>query len=186
MFLAAQKSTIDRINDPWFPEQTYPCRVRPFRRGELAPVDSVFAGLSLQSRLQRFHTGVVRLSDRARHALADVDGRQHIALVAEISVARRWTPIGLTRLHAVAPGRAEAAIEIVDAWQGCGVGKRLLYELRAAALAAGYAEITAVILPGNRLAAALLHSVFPHATFREEDHQIRYVIPLRSHRQVAV
>jgi GNAT superfamily N-acetyltransferase len=43
-------------------------------------------------------------------------------------------------------GGAEVAFEVVDAWQGRGIGRRLLTALRHRAAALGYSQIVAVAL----------------------------------------
>ncbi|HWN29191.1 MAG TPA: hypothetical protein VNP37_19660, partial [Actinomycetospora sp.] len=95
--------------------------VRELGPGEQQVLDVVFAGLSDQSRYLRFHSPVPRLVPAVRRALAAVDGHRHVALVA---VAGR-EPIGIARCIDLGSGRAELAVEVVDAWHGRGVGTLL-------------------------------------------------------------
>src|SRR5215207_1169856 len=122
-----------------------PVHVRELRTGEYHPVDAVFAGLSPESRYLRFHAGLPRLSDTMRNALVAVDGRRHVALVAESQPGAE--PVGIARFVATAPDQAELAIAVVDAWQHCGVGRRLLIELRRRAERSGFRELTALVMP---------------------------------------
>ena len=101
--------------------------VRPLRRDEGAVLDTVFAGLSPQSRYLRFHSPIPQLAAPVRRALLAVDGRDHVALVA----MARGEPVGIARLirDRLRPDEAEVAFEVVDAWQRRGVGRLLLTAL---------------------------------------------------------
>lgn len=134
-----------------------PVRIRPLRPGEHAPVDAVFAGLSPQSRYLRFHAGTPHLPDSLRKSLVAVDGCRHVALVAE---APEGEPVGIARFVATGADRAELAVAVVDAWQGRGVGRRLLEALRDRAAHLGYRELTALVLPENDKVLRLLRGVF--------------------------
>ncbi len=139
-------------------------RIRHLQPGEYGPVDAVFAGLSARSRYLRFHSGVPYLSEPSRQALVAVDGARHVALVAEVASRSGRQPVGIARFVATGPQRAEVAFEVVDAWHGRGVGRRLLTELREWAVRLDYRELTALVLPENRAALQLLHRAFPATT----------------------
>lgn len=141
-------------------------RIRALAHGEDGPLRAVFAGMSERSRYQRFHTAVPRLTSPMQRLLTDVDGRRHVALVAETAGADGWTPVGLGRVIATGDGVAEVAFEVVDAWHGRGVGRRLLTALRHRAADLGHRRIVALVLAENRRAAALMRSVFPEITAR--------------------
>ena len=135
-------------------------RVRPLRRDEGAPLDAVFAGLSPESRYLRFHSPVHRLTTPLRRALLDVDGCRHVALVAE---SPRGEAVGIARLvrDARQKEQAEVAFEVVDAWQGRGVGRLLLTALVEEAARIGVSRVHARVLTGNANALALVRAVFP-------------------------
>ena len=134
--------------------------VRLLRRAEGAVLDTVFAGLSPQSRHLRFHSPVPRLTAPVRRALLAVDGWDHVALVA---VSGRGEPVGIARLirDPVRSHEAEIAFEVVDAWQGRGVGRLLLTALAERATDVGVRRVRALVLPANAAAFAVLRSVFP-------------------------
>jgi acetyltransferase len=46
-------------------------------------------------------------------------------------------------------GAAEVAVEVDDAWQGCGIGRRLISELAARARTAGFARLLAYVSTDN-------------------------------------
>jgi len=99
----------------------------------------VFAGLTTLSRFRRFHGAMPRMSATVRARLAAVDGRGHIAVAAFVD----GEPAGIARLVAVGPGRADLAVEVVDARQGRGMGARLVREVVAIGRARGISEVVA-------------------------------------------
>lgn len=139
--------------------------LRELGPGEVDVLDAVFAGLSETSRYRRFHGGVPRLSPGTRAALAAVDGRRHLAVAAFAGDE----PIGIARLVSMsgAPaGRAELAVEVVDAWQGRGVGTRLVAAVLALGADAGFDEVVADVLSDNGPILRLLAALLPERTTR--------------------
>lgn len=131
--------------------------LRELGAGDGAVLDTVFAGLSPASRHLRFHAGIPRLTPSVRARLAAVDGEQHIAVAAFAGPE----PVGIARLLILAPGRAELAVEVVDAWQGRGVGTRLVRAVGELGAARGVREVVADVLAVNTAVQMLLASVFP-------------------------
>lgn len=137
-------------------------RIRRLRAGEAAgPVQCVFDGMSARSRYERFHTEMPRLTGSQRTALATVDGDRRAVLVAERPHDGGWVADGLGRLMALGDGRAEIALEVVDAAQGRGIGRRLLGELVATAHATGQRRLVAVVLASNTRVLDWLRREFP-------------------------
>lgn len=132
-------------------------RLRELGAGEFAVLDTVFAGLSGTSRYRRFHGATPRLSPSMRERLAAVDGHRHVAVAAFAGPE----PIGIARLIALGGGRAELAVEVVDAWQGRGIGGRLVRAVAARGRAVGLTQVVAEVLAENRAMQALLASAFP-------------------------
>lgn len=129
-------------------------RLRDLRPGERATVQAVFDGLSPASRERRFHGPRPTLSPAMLTALSAADDRDHVVLVAELGWGPRRRPVGLARLVRTGPDSAELAVEVVDAAQGRGVGRRLVEATRARAMALGYRVVEADVLEDN---AAMLH-----------------------------
>ncbi len=140
-----------------------PLRVRPMRPDDGGHLDEVFAGMSAHSRYQRFHAPVRVLSPAMRTALLGLDGRTHVAFVAEACDGDGWRAVGVSRFVRTAPGEAELAVEVVDAWQGRGVGRQLLAALAARAEELGYHTLDAEVLLDNQAVLALLQRTFPGA-----------------------
>jgi RimJ/RimL family protein N-acetyltransferase len=143
-------------------------RIRPFADDDHTVIDTVFEGLSPESRRRRYLAPVDRLTARARAALSAVDGERHVAFVAEVGRGRARHPIGVARYVVDAPGRAEIAYEVVDAWHGHGVGTRLVGALIAAAREQGLIELHATVLPDNAASLAVLRRHLPTMRVRED------------------
>ncbi len=115
--------------------------------GDTRTVHTVFDQLSSRSVWLRFHTGLPRLTPRMADRLAAVVPGAHEVLVARLD----GVAVGLARWHRD-PGdhhRADVAVEVADAVQGRGIGRRLLAALVESARAAGIRELTAEVLGDN-------------------------------------
>jgi RimJ/RimL family protein N-acetyltransferase len=133
-------------------------RIRELGPGELDVLDAVFAGLSPESRRLRFHGATPRLSSATRRGLGAVDGHDHLAVAAFTAAGE---PIGIARLVRLDARHGELAVEVVDAWQGRGVGRRLLGAVTERGRAAGHTRLVAEVLSENTPMRALLASVLP-------------------------
>lgn len=154
-------------------------RLRDLRPDEQDTVQTVFDGLSPGSRHRRFHGPVTQLTPRMREVLAAADGHDHVVIVAEVGRGRHRRPVGLARLVRTDATTAELAIEVVDAVQGRGIGRRLLDAVRARALAVGVRVIVADVLEGNAPMLHLLRDVFSGvaATRDHEGWHLRCPVP---------
>jgi GNAT superfamily N-acetyltransferase len=131
-------------------------RIRELGPADGDVVDVVFAGLSPRSRYLRFHGPVGELSAATRRSLTALDGRTHVALAA----FAQGRPIGIVRILDLGDGRGELAVEVVDRWQGCGVGTQLLRAARDRAAELGYRELVGEVLAVNAGVHAALRRVF--------------------------
>jgi RimJ/RimL family protein N-acetyltransferase len=140
-----------------------PDRFDPLDRGDVATVLEVFDQLSPRSRQQRFLTAKPRLTGADLRALTDVDGHRHVALVARDTAGHA---IGIARFVRDPDDSvtAEAAVTVVDAWQGRGVGTRLARALSERARELGIARISLVIAHDNEAAARLMQLVAGEVT----------------------
>ena len=144
-------------------------------------LDEVFAGLSDESRFLRYLTPMPTLHAQARGVLTSVDGCSHVA-VAAFADGRA---IGLARVIGLGGHRAEFAVEVVDSWQGRGIGTRLGLWIRDRAADLGYTELVAETSAGNSSAQALTRKVFPDHVARREGTIIVFTIPVGSIRPSA-
>jgi GNAT superfamily N-acetyltransferase len=129
--------------------------VHPLARGDTRTVERVFDGLSARSRLTRI-PAVPRPAPGRAGQLADVDHDDHGAWVAHASGA----PVGIGRYVRLAdPAVAQIALEVVDAYQGLGLGRLLLDVVGAAAADVGVRRlrwlVDATDTPARRLAGRL-------------------------------
>lgn len=138
---------------------------------------TVFAGLSDRSRYQRFHAGVPRLTAAMARHLAAVDGRRHVAFVAETRPGAPQ-PVGLARYIVTAPAVADVAVEVVDAWQGLGVGRRLVDALAVHARGHGIRCFVGEVVSDNPAALALARSALPGLVGRWEDGVFGFSAPV--------
>lgn len=122
--------------------------VRPIRDDDKGALEAGFARLSEQSRYQRFMTAINELSASELRYLTEVDHHDHEALIA--FGRESGEPVGVARFVRLEdPTSAEAAVTVVDEWQGRGVGTALCGLLADRARAEGIERFTALLLAGN-------------------------------------
>lgn len=150
--------------------------VRDLRRDEGSLLDDLVRRMSPHSRYLRFHAPLPGLTGAMRRALLDVDGHDHIAVVAEVD----GDPVGIARMirDADAPAEAEVAIAVVDAWHRRGVGRQLVDALARRARHAGVVRLHANVLAGNAAALGLLRSAFGLCLTRRDGDLVHLVCML--------
>lgn len=107
--------------------------------------------LSSQSRYYRFHSTLKELTPYMLERFTQVNYPDEMALIATVPEGEGEMQIGVAR-YARKPGSdtAEIAIVVADAWQGKGIGTRLLVDLRQLAIEAGIRHVEASVLPDNK------------------------------------
>jgi GNAT superfamily N-acetyltransferase len=123
--------------------------IRPEDAPELA---RGFQELSLASRRQRFFAGLATLGEPMLHYLTEVDGYNHVAIVATTpDRSGRPRGIGVARFIRLPsePTIAEPAITVSDPYQGRGVGSLLAHALAEAAVERGVTRFRGPILEDN-------------------------------------
>jgi L-amino acid N-acyltransferase YncA len=129
--------------------------LRPLRAGEVAPLEAVFEGMSPTSRVDRYLTGVTRLTSAMVAALTALDHHDHVAWLASVDGA----PAGIARFIRIAPATAEVALEVVDARQGRGLGGVLLDTITTVAAFSGVERLEATVGPANHASRRLVAAV---------------------------
>jgi GNAT superfamily N-acetyltransferase len=135
--------------------------VRHIRPEDADELKRGFERLSPGSRYRRFLAGVSSLTEAQLKYLTQVDGEDHVALVATMLDGEREIGLGVARFIRVAgePHVAEAAITVTDDVQRRGVGKLLAMTLARAALERGIDRFRGEILADNAAARQLLVEV---------------------------
>ena len=122
-----------------------------------------FARLSPRSRHQRFLGGMSELTDPMVSYLTQVDGDNHVAIVAGTDSHDLKSEVGLGVARFVRlpedPSVAEAAITVIDDVQGKGIGRLLLTALARLALARGVRVFRGEVLAENTRMCHLLEEV---------------------------
>ena len=123
--------------------------------------------LSPDSKYRRFLAPKPYLSSAETQYLVEIDGRDHVALVAT-SVADEHEILAVARFVRLDedPAQAEFAIVVGDPFQQEGLGTALMERLRSAAAVSGIASFKATMLAEN-IAAHHLVRAFAHAPTTE-------------------
>jgi acetyl coenzyme A synthetase (ADP forming)-like protein len=120
-------------------------RLRPPQSDDGAALLRFFRELSDRSLYLRFH-GHPDVGEQLVTSVLDPDWSERGAFVG----THEGAIVALAQYVRLRDRRsAEAAFAVADAFQGRGVGSRLLEELAAAASAAGIEEFVAEVMPGN-------------------------------------
>jgi RimJ/RimL family protein N-acetyltransferase len=131
--------------------------IRPIAPSDKQELQDGLRRLSDRTVQQRFLVPKVRFTKAELRYLTEVDGHDHVALVAE---SERWPQMIVAVARYVRldgdPDTAEAAIVVADALQGQGLGTLLAERLADAAIAHGVRRFTAEMLGDNRPAQRLM------------------------------
>lgn len=121
-------------------------RLRPIRPDDALRLERLLHRLSPLTRYRRFFTPVPRPDLDVIDRLVHVDYTDRLAMIAEVDDE----VIGVARYDRVTADEAEVAVVVEDAWQGRGVGTRLLWRLSAAARERGLQAFVAEVQGENR------------------------------------
>jgi RimJ/RimL family protein N-acetyltransferase len=130
---------------------------RPIRPEDWRRLQRFHARLSPSTVQRRFHGAKRELSVPLAHTFTDVDGVNDAAIVA--TTGTRGRIIGVARYCRLTPTSAEVAFVVEDAYQGRGIGGRLMRHLRELALANGITMFVADVLTDNTPMVHLLEKV---------------------------
>jgi len=138
--------------------------IRPIRPSDLELERRFVRGLSLRTRYLRLLSGRELLPGELERWI-DIDPTREIAIIAVTRDGGAEQQVGVARcaLDADASPRWDFAIVVADAWQGIGLGERLLACLIERAEAAGIACLSSVTLAENHRMLALARRLGFHA-----------------------
>jgi GNAT superfamily N-acetyltransferase len=151
--------------------------VRPIRPNDKHLLEDGLRKLSERSVQRRFLSPKRTFTRAELRYLTEVDGRNHVALVAE-------SPILPGRLLGVArfvrsdddSEAAEAAIVVGDDWQGRGLGSLLARELAGCARDLGIRRFTATMASDNLEARQLMQNLTAHLEQRHVGRGVSEVV----------
>ena len=133
--------------------------VRPVRADDRERLRAGFERLGPESRYQRFLAPMAALSEADLTYLTDVDHHDHEALAALDPETGEGVGVARFIRREDRPDIAEAAVTVIDGWQGRGVGAALLDLLAERARAEGITHFTGLLLAENREMLDLLEGV---------------------------
>ena len=124
--------------------------IRPLRP-EDADIESAFVtGLSPETRHNRLLGGLIRITREYIERLTTVDFSKDVALAAAVMLDARETLIGVARYVRTDDGKeCEFALVIADAWQGRGIGRRMMEKLITIARGRGLERMYGEVLSSN-------------------------------------
>lgn len=130
-------------------------RVEPTDKDRLR---AAFDQLGADSRYRRFMSPVARLSPSMLRYLTEVDQRDHLAWGAIDPTHPDRPGVGVARCVRLSddPTVGEAAVTVVDAWHGRGLGTLLLTVLGQDAVEHGMTTFRGYVLPDNAPMRALI------------------------------
>jgi len=133
--------------------------VRPIRPEDIDLETDFARKLSKETRYNRFLGGGVRLTPEMLEKFTRIDFSRDMALMATATIEGAETAIGVARYVRLADDvTCEFAITIADAWQGRGIGRKLLAMLVDAARGHGMRRIIGDVLATNTPILRLAHS----------------------------
>jgi RimJ/RimL family protein N-acetyltransferase len=134
---------------------------RPVRPDDKEHLRRGVEAMSPESRYRRFFAPLDHLSDEQLAYLTEIDYQDHFAWIAFLPDVEGSPGVGVARWirDPENPESAEAAVTVVDEWQGKGLGSELLVLLTRSAIERGIRQFTLEVLGENEPMMALLHVV---------------------------
>ncbi len=135
--------------------------IRPIRADDKRMLEDGLRQLSDESVHRRFLTPKSSFSRTELRYLTEVDGRDHVALVAEYPghPVRRLIAVGRFVRLQDDPEAADVAIVVADEWQRRGVGSVLSDQLAAEARGRGIRRFSATMAADNVAAHKLMRKL---------------------------
>ena len=117
-------------------------------------------GLSLESRYQRMLSGGTKVTPEWIDSMTHIDYQRHMAFAVSTALDGVEQFVGVGRYVVDPPTNiADIALVLADAWQGQGLGRRLLATLLEHARTAGVREAVGVVLATNKAMLRLARSM---------------------------
>jgi len=124
--------------------------IRPLRPDDVGIEREFVSGLSDETRYNRLLGGAIKVTEEYIRRLTHLDWSREVALAAITMLGDAETIIGVARYVIDDSGTdCEFAIVLADAWQGRGIGRRMLAKLVSVARLRGLKRIYGEILSTN-------------------------------------
>ena len=135
-------------------------RVRPVRHDDSELEEALVRALSFESRYQRMLSGGTKVTPEWIDAMTHIDYHRHMAFAITTvnDGVEQFVGVGRYVVDAL-KSSAEVALVLADAWQGQGLGRRLLATLLEHAHTAGVCEAVGVVLATNKSMLRLARSM---------------------------
>ncbi|MDD3352704.1 GNAT family N-acetyltransferase [Zoogloea sp.] len=152
-------------------------RVRPIRPEDAGLLQGFFDGMSPETRYYRFMESLQELPASLITRFTQIDYDREMALIAIASEGGAEYQVGSARYTLAPDGESvEFALVVADAWQKCGLGRRLMGALIDCARSKGYRQIVGDVLGDNPKMLRLMHSLGFHVHPHPEESTLRQVI----------
>ena len=134
--------------------------VRPVRHDDGDLEEAFVCALSLESRYQRMLSGGTKFTPEWIDSTTHIDYHRHMAFAVTTvrDGVEQFVGVGRYVVDAV-KSSAEVALVLADAWQGQGLGRRLLETLLEHAASAGIREALGTVLATNVAMVRLVRSM---------------------------
>jgi GNAT superfamily N-acetyltransferase len=153
--------------------------IRVIQPADAYALQRMFDRLSPESLYHRFFSPMPQSRRAALLHLAGLDHELHEAVVAEVD----REIVGVARYDGrTGEDDAEVAVIVDDAWQGRGLGTRLLHRLARVGARRGLVAFRAVVLGENRRALPFLRRLSPEADVRFHSGEYQVYAPFRVRR----
>lgn len=152
-------------------------RVRPVSAADGERIQSFVRALSLESRRARFFSPVRELSHAQLERMTQMAFPAAVGLVAERADATR--ELLAVAQYACDDEGPEFAVVVADAWQGRGLGARLVRQLVEIAGVAGFAVLRGFVLGSNAAMIGLARSMGFRVAADRDPRLVRIVKSLR-------
>jgi len=152
--------------------------IRPIRPEDAELEQHFMASLSAETKRFRFMEELKELSRDLLVRFTQLDYDRELALIAvlEAEGERPEIELGVARYVRNPDGYScEFALVVADAWQGKGIGTRLMQDLQQAAAARGFRELEGEVLTDNANMLQLMHDLGFSVEAVPDDAQLKRV-----------
>jgi acetyltransferase len=154
-------------------------RLRPIRPEDAEAWMDFVSRLGLYTKYLRFHHVIKKMGMEDALYFCTVDYKDSFAIVAEIPKEHRWSIVAIGRYYRLASSHtAEFALVVEDAYQGKGIGTKMMECLVKAARDNGITTFEGAVLVENDKMMAVLKDYGFHITSKLEADVYHVTFPI--------